>query len=92
MVDATATPWFYGSCCSTCPSYGAGYWPEPHPMFHRPLSGLLRACFAAGFVVDAFEEPAFAFDKSANAFSHAKRPEIPPALVVRCCKRVASKG
>ena len=57
--------------------------PEPHPMFHRPISVLLKRAFAAGFVVDAFEEPAFPFDKSANAFSFAKRPEIPPALVVR---------
>jgi SAM-dependent methyltransferase len=57
--------------------------PEPHPMFHRPISLLLKHAFAAGFVVDAFEEPAFPFDKSANAFSFAKRPEIPPALVVR---------
>jgi SAM-dependent methyltransferase len=57
--------------------------PEPHPMFHRPISLLLKHAFAAGFVVDAFEEPAFPFEKSANAFSFAKRPEIPPALVVR---------
>lgn len=57
--------------------------PEPHPMFHRPISVLLKQAFAAGFVVDAFEEPAFPFDKSANAFSFAKRPEIPPAMVVR---------
>lgn len=26
-------PWFYGSCCSTCPTFGGGYWSdEPHPM------------------------------------------------------------
>ncbi|MDB5328716.1 MAG: bioC 3 [Phycisphaerales bacterium] len=58
--------------------------PEPHPMFHRSISGLLRECFAAGFVADAFEEPAFPAGMSAkSAFSWAKRPEIPPALVVR---------
>ncbi len=57
--------------------------PEPHPMFHRPISLLLQSCFDAGFVVDGFEEPSFSFDKSANAFSFAKRPEIPPAMVVR---------
>lgn len=28
-----AVPWFYGSCCSTCPTYQGGYWSdEPHPM------------------------------------------------------------
>jgi hypothetical protein len=32
VVDANATPWFYSSCCSTCPSYQGSYWPEPHPM------------------------------------------------------------
>ena len=57
--------------------------PEPHPMFHRPLSVLLGECFSAGLVADAIEEPAFEFQKSVNAFSWAKRPEIPPALVVR---------
>lgn len=26
-------PWFYGACCTTCPTFGAGYWnDEPHPM------------------------------------------------------------
>jgi hypothetical protein len=25
-------PWFYGSCCSTCPTYQGAYWNEPHPM------------------------------------------------------------
>jgi len=26
-------PWFYNACCSTCPTFGAGYWTdEPHPM------------------------------------------------------------
>jgi len=57
--------------------------PEPHPMFHRSISDLLRPAFAHGFVVDAMEEPAFEFNKSANPFSWEKRPEIPPALVVR---------
>ncbi len=64
-------------------SEGILHQPEPHPMFHRPISLLLKHCFLAGFVVDAFEEPAFSWDKSANAFSFARRPEIPPALVVR---------
>ncbi len=32
VTGGTATPWFYGSCCTTCPTYQAGYWSEPHPM------------------------------------------------------------
>lgn len=64
-------------------SEGILHQPEPHPMFHRPISLLLADCFAAGFVVDGFEEPTFTLEKSANAFSFAKRPEIPPALVIR---------
>ncbi|HET6252338.1 MAG TPA: class I SAM-dependent methyltransferase [Tepidisphaeraceae bacterium] len=58
--------------------------PEPHPLFHRPLHLLLGECFAAGFVMDGLEEPAFAPDTPAkNAFSWAKRPQISPAMVVR---------
>jgi len=30
---ASGVPWFYGSCCSTCPTYQGSYWTaEPHPM------------------------------------------------------------
>lgn len=25
-------PWFYASCCATCPIYRGDYWTEPHPM------------------------------------------------------------
>jgi 2-polyprenyl-3-methyl-5-hydroxy-6-metoxy-1,4-benzoquinol methylase len=58
--------------------------PEPHYLFHRPLSVLLASCFAAGYVVDGLEEPAFAPGANAkNAFSWAKRPGIPPALLLR---------
>lgn len=59
--------------------------PEPHWLFHRPLNVLLQSCFAAGFVVDALEEPAYNAKsaKGKNAFSWAKRPAIPPALIVR---------
>jgi hypothetical protein len=59
--------------------------PEPHYLFHRPLCKLLGACFAAGFVVDAFEEPAFppGATGAKNAFTWKKRPLIPPALLVR---------
>jgi len=58
--------------------------PEPHPFFHRPLHVLLASCFAAGFVVDGIEEPTFPPDfPSRNPFSWAKRPNLPPAIVVR---------
>lgn len=58
--------------------------PEPHYSYHRPLSALFAAAFAAGFVVDGFEEPAFPPGVGAkSAFSWAKRPKIPPACVVR---------
>jgi ubiquinone/menaquinone biosynthesis C-methylase UbiE len=58
--------------------------PEPHYMFHRSLGDLFASCFAAGLVVDGFEEPAFAKGTAAkSAFSWAKRPAIPPAVVVR---------
>lgn len=66
------------------PSRGLLDQPKPHWMFHRPLSTLLGACFAAGFVVDALEEPAFPVDtRLRSPFTWARRPEIPPALVVR---------
>ena len=58
--------------------------PEPHYLFHRPMHVLLGSCFAAGFVVDGMEEPAFPPGMNAkSAFSWAKRPQIPPAMVVR---------
>lgn len=38
---------------------GAPGEPTPHYYFHRPLSELLGAAFAAGFVLDALLEPAF---------------------------------
>ncbi|MBN2798069.1 MAG: hypothetical protein JXX28_02890, partial [Deltaproteobacteria bacterium] len=31
--SSQGVPWFYSSCCSTCPTYLGGYWAdEPHPM------------------------------------------------------------
>jgi 2-polyprenyl-3-methyl-5-hydroxy-6-metoxy-1,4-benzoquinol methylase len=61
--------------------------PEPHYSFHRPLSALLAACFQAGFVVDGFLEPAYpAGTPAKNPFAWAKRPEIPPAVVIRIRK------
>lgn len=58
--------------------------PEPHYSYHRPLQTLLASCFAAGFVVDGFEEPAFPPGTGAkSAFAWAKRSDIPPAVVIR---------
>ncbi len=58
--------------------------PELHDYFHRPLSMLIGAGLAAGFMLDGLEEPAFPEGASAkSAFSWAKRPLIPPALVAR---------
>jgi SAM-dependent methyltransferase len=58
--------------------------PEPHYTYHRPLNVLFARAFAAGFVVDGFEEPAYPPGVGAkSAFSWAKRPDIPPACVVR---------
>ena len=25
-------PWFYAGCCTTCPTFAGGYWPQPRPM------------------------------------------------------------
>ena len=61
--------------------------PEPHYSYHRSLATLFGACFAAGFVVDGFEEPAFPPGVGAkSAFAWAKRPKLPPACVVRARK------
>ena len=27
-------PWFYSSCCSTCPTFAGQYWATPHPMIN----------------------------------------------------------
>ena len=58
--------------------------PEPHYTYHRSLTTLFASAFAAGYVVDGFEEPSFPPGVSAkSAFAWAKRPKIPPACVVR---------
>ncbi len=58
--------------------------PVPHYYFHRPLSVLFAAGFAAGFVVDGLEEPAFAGEAEAQRpFSWANYRDIPPVLVTR---------
>jgi 2-polyprenyl-3-methyl-5-hydroxy-6-metoxy-1,4-benzoquinol methylase len=67
--------------------------PEPHYFFHRPLSAIFAACFSGGFMIDGFEEPAWpkeAPGNNKNPFSWAKRPEIPPVIVVRARPRPQS--
>lgn len=65
--------------------------PAPHWYFHRSLSTLLGACFAAGFVLDALEEPAFGPDDASPApLSWLNYRDIPPVLVGRL--RLASVG
>jgi hypothetical protein len=52
--------------------------------FHRPLSVLLGSCFAAGFVLDSLEEPAFGpDDKTARTFGWPNVKEFPAVLAAR---------
>ncbi|HVT88309.1 MAG TPA: methyltransferase domain-containing protein [Tepidisphaeraceae bacterium] len=61
--------------------------PEPHPIFHRPLSEIFKTCFDHGFVIDGLEEPAFPeISSSKNTFSWMRRPQIPPAIVIRATR------
>ncbi len=63
---------------------GARGEPEPHYYFHRTLSRLLGAAFAAGFVLDALEEPAFpAREPSRQSFDWDNYSQIPPVLAGR---------
>jgi len=58
--------------------------PRPHTIYHRSLTSLLAECFKAGFVVTGLLEPAFDPEtRLRSPFSWARRPEIPPVLVVR---------
>jgi hypothetical protein len=63
--------------------------PQPHHFFHRPLSAIFSACFSGGFAIDGLEEPAYPAGATSgrNAFSWEKRPEIPPAIVIRARPR-----
>ncbi len=68
------------------PLLGAGMLdePEPHYYFHRSLGALLGACFAAGFVLDGLEEPAFSPEHATpGALSWSSFSEVPPMLVAR---------
>jgi hypothetical protein len=56
----------------------------PHPYFHRPLSRLLGAGFAAGFVLDGLEEPAFGpDDRAGRPLGWANLKTVPPVLAAR---------
>ena len=58
--------------------------PQAHYYFHRPLSALLGAAFAAGFTLDGMEEPAFAEpDADTRPLSWGQFTNIPPVLVAR---------
>jgi ubiquinone/menaquinone biosynthesis C-methylase UbiE len=58
--------------------------PAAQYYFHRPLHVLFAACFHAGFVIDALEEPVFPQDaKPSRPFSWENFREIPPVLIAR---------
>jgi len=61
---------------------GAPGEPTPHYYYHRPLSELLGAAFAAGFVLDALLEPTYTAEDSASAASldWSKFRQFPPVL------------
>lgn len=66
------------------PGIGIPGQPAPHYFFHRPLSVLFSACFAAGFVLDGVKEPPpLASPKSPSPLSWDNYTEIPPILVAR---------
>lgn len=73
------------------PGKGAGMpgEPNPHYYFHRSISELFNVCFAAGFVLDGIQEPAFDGDaKSDRPLSWTNLRGIPPVLVARMVPRV----
>lgn len=60
--------------------------PRAQPVFHRPLQALFGAAFAAGFVIDALEEPAFPPDHPEDRYALGWGPNyasIPPVLIAR---------
>jgi SAM-dependent methyltransferase len=73
---------------STSKGVGVIGQPAAQYYFHRTLSDLLNSCFAAGFALDALEEPAFEGDiQGHRPFSWANFSEIPPVLVARLVPR-----
>jgi ubiquinone/menaquinone biosynthesis C-methylase UbiE len=68
------------------PTRGAGMpgEPMPHLYVHRSFSALFGACFAAGFVVDGLEEPAFGPEhRGGHPLAWNNFELIPPVLVAR---------
>jgi len=66
--------------------------PTPHLYFHRPLSAILEAAFAAGLVLDGFEERAFPAEHLGGSFPlswSGRFSEIPPILVMRMTTRAS---
>lgn len=62
--------------------------PAPHYYFHRPLSRLFGACFAAGFVLDGLEEPVFGpEDEAGRPLGWANFKTVPPVLAARAQRR-----
>lgn len=61
---------------------GAPGEPSPHYYYHRPLSELLDAAFAAGFALDGLLEPAFTEEDAprSTGLNWEKLPQIPPVL------------
>ncbi len=59
--------------------------PTPHNYYHRPLHQLLGEAFAAGLVLDALEEPAFAPEDAdpQRPLSWPSLWQIPPVLIGR---------
>jgi 2-polyprenyl-3-methyl-5-hydroxy-6-metoxy-1,4-benzoquinol methylase len=63
---------------------GARGEPTAHYAFHRPLHTLLNQCFAAGFVLDGVEEPAFeAGIESKRVLSWVHFTQFPPIFAAR---------
>ncbi len=68
------------------PGRGAGTpgEPNPHYYFHRPLHELLGACFSAGFVMDAVEEPSLGEEAmDGGSPSWRNLTGMPPVIVAR---------
>jgi hypothetical protein len=64
----------------------------PHLYFHRALGEVFGAGFAAGFVLDGFEEPAFPPHHPAGSTAlswSGQLSDIPAALVARMRKGVS---
>ena len=67
-------------------SKGEGIVGQPVPQFYfqRPFQVLCQSCFAAGFVMDGIEEPAFPKpEKQRAGVRWNDMPDIPPVLAVR---------